>query len=440
MPSQLMRAGLAGLLLCGAISAQIPPMFEPGTAMNLGSPAGSDDFSPTLNVDETYMVFSSNRPGGLGGYDLYETQRPSVGAPFAPPQLLVSLNSSANEWEPSLVRIGPNQFELYFVSTRPGGPSGSSIYVSQGQPGNWGPPQLVPGGPNQPGWLNDDPYITDDRLTMFFTSNGGGTAAGGADIYVSRRPAIGASWGPPAPFAPANSAAFDHSPVPESNGNIVFFSSTRAGGGGGQSDLWVTSLDNNTGQWTAPIAITELNTPNWESNMWRSGLTGRIYVSRFIPGGGRIFCDCWRVTFLFIRECIVSFVVPKILWLPPFWPQIIWCRFWIWRINTIIIFEWYDWWNTGGLLGTLLSFNVAGPIPTGLPEAGTLALPPSLLFTHSFTLLSPEGRSTSQLALPNNPALAGTPIAVQGVLFNPAPAPGMPTLVWSEPGRAVIQP
>ncbi|MBK8099457.1 MAG: PD40 domain-containing protein [Planctomycetes bacterium] len=423
----------------GALLRAQTPMFEPGTAMNLGGVTGSDDFSPTLSEDELYMVFASNRPGGAGGYDLYETSRPSVTAPFAPPQPIVALNTAAAEYEMSLVSLPGGQFELYFVRAT----TASQVFVAQGAPFAWGPAVLVPGGPNQAGWANDDPYVTDDGLTMFFTSNGGGTAGGGADIYTSQRPVAspGAPWSPPQPFAPANSPQFDHSPLPESNGNIVYFSSTRPGGGGGSSDIWVTSLDHNTNQWTAPIAVTELNTADWESNMWRSGLTGRIFVSRFITGGARIFCDCWRATFLFIRRCVVSYVVPKIQW-TPLWPRIIWCRRWIWRLGTIVIIEFFDWWPfNNGLVGTLLALGGAPstPFPSGLPEEGTLGLPPGGLVVHAFSLLTPEGRATSQLAIPPSPSLAGLPLKIQGVLLNGAPAPGMPMLIWSEPGDAVLQ-
>lgn len=439
MRALLMRSFFASCL--GASLLAQGTMFEPGAAMNLGAPAGANDFSATLTEDELYMVFASNRAGGMGGYDLYETNRPGVTAPFAPPQPLPQLNSVGQDYEPTLVRLPGGQFELYFVSTRPG-PSPSSVWVSVGAPGAWGPPQPAPGGLNVNGWAHDDPYITDDGLTMFLTSDGGGTAGGGADIYTSTRPVTspGAPWTPPQPFAPANSPQFDHSPLPESNGNILFFSSTRAGGGGGSSDIWVTSLDHNTNSWTPPLPVTGTNTANWESNMWRSGITGRIYVSRFIPGGARLFCDCWRLTFLFIPRCIVSYVVPKIVWLAPFWPQVVWCRRWIWRLGVVVRIEFFDWWLfNGGLVGTLLSLTPGVPLPSGLPEIGTLALPPSGLIVHAFSLLGPDGRASSTLAIPANPIFIGLPLHVQGVLLNGSPAPGMPMLNWSEPGDAIIQ-
>lgn len=434
----LSLACLVPVALANSLHGQIP-MFEPGAAMALGAPPGTDDRSPTLNGDETVLIFASNRIGSF--FDIFLSTRPSVGAPFSPPVPEAALNSGFDDRDPQLVQVAPGVFELWFVSSRPGGAGPSSIWVSRGAPGAWSPPTLAPGtpGPNLPGWSNRSPALTDDGLTMYFTSDGGGAAAGGADIYVVRRPSLAAPWGLPAPFGPANSPAVDESPAVEANGNIIWFASTRGGGGGGGRDIWVTSLDNGTNLWQPAMAVTEFNTPFDEGPMWRNGLSGRMFLTRGSPVGARLFCDCWRLTSLWIRDCPVRNVMPRRNWLPVFWPRLFWLRRWDWRIGRTVVIEWFDWWlfTTPTPVVTLLSAQAGAPFPSGLPEEGTLALDPSLLVTLGFSFVSPEGQATLPIPIPPNQSLIGLPIAVQGVLYNPTGG-SMPTLIWSEPGEAVF--
>ena len=42
--------------------------FTGGTPVTELNQAGTSSFSPSVSEDELYMVFASNRPGGLGGY------------------------------------------------------------------------------------------------------------------------------------------------------------------------------------------------------------------------------------------------------------------------------------------------------------------------------------------------------------------------------------
>ena len=46
---------------------------KPGNCTNLGAPVNSDsnDITPFYSNDEGMLYFSSNRAGGLGGYDVY---------------------------------------------------------------------------------------------------------------------------------------------------------------------------------------------------------------------------------------------------------------------------------------------------------------------------------------------------------------------------------
>ena len=90
--------------------------------------SGSDDKCPMIS--RNVMVFTSNRPGGLGGYDLYYSvyQNGKWGSPinFGP-----KVNSTSNEYRP-ILGYHPdftNDF-MVFSSDRPGGMGGYDLYFT----------------------------------------------------------------------------------------------------------------------------------------------------------------------------------------------------------------------------------------------------------------------------------------------------------------------
>ena len=71
----------------------------------------------------------------------------------------------------------------------------------------------------------------DGRTALWFSRDRPG-GAGGYDIWMSRRSAAAAGWGPARPV-PFNSAGRDFDPAFSADGRFVYFCSDRAGGSGG---------------------------------------------------------------------------------------------------------------------------------------------------------------------------------------------------------------
>ena len=74
-----------------------------------------------------FLYFASDRPGGHGGFDLYRC-RLSGGRCGEVVNLGPELNGSANEMDPHLSMRG---FLIYFSSDRPGGPGGYDLFTAE---------------------------------------------------------------------------------------------------------------------------------------------------------------------------------------------------------------------------------------------------------------------------------------------------------------------
>ena len=91
-------------------------------------PINSDEYSlvhPTLNNETGRLYFSSNMPGGFGGYDLYYIDKDSSGW-SAPVNLGKSINSKKNELFPF---FHTSSQQLFFSSNGYEGKGGLDIYM-----------------------------------------------------------------------------------------------------------------------------------------------------------------------------------------------------------------------------------------------------------------------------------------------------------------------
>lgn len=219
-----------------------------GEPINAGAPVNSaaDDFCPTLTRDGHKFFFVSNRPGGCGGPDIYVTRRGPHGW-AEPSNLGCDVNSAAGEASPFLALEPGSGPVLYFSSTRPGGfepeaegaTSGDSdIYKSEWRGGDFGSPELVPG--VNSAFDDGHPNVRRDALEMFLFSTRPGTI-GASDIYSTTRARTEDAWSTPVNLGPGvNSPDGESRPSLSWDGTTLYFGSSRPDAEG-SSDFFVTT-------------------------------------------------------------------------------------------------------------------------------------------------------------------------------------------------------
>jgi Tol biopolymer transport system component len=235
--------------------AQRPSVDAPwGPPVNLGPSVNTpfNEGGPNLSLDGHRLYFQSNRPGGFGGTDLYVSHRTNRRDDFAwqPAANLGSLvNTAFNEnTSADFEDDETGVLTLYFTSNRPGGLGGDDIYASTLQPdGTFGPAAAVV--ELNSASIDRQPAIRRDGLEMFLASDRAGSF-GALDLWVSTRSSKSDPWSPPVNLGPlVNSTIVDAGPGLSFDGTTLYFQSARPGGSGPcvdpdgscEFDLWVTT-------------------------------------------------------------------------------------------------------------------------------------------------------------------------------------------------------
>jgi outer membrane protein OmpA-like peptidoglycan-associated protein/tetratricopeptide (TPR) repeat protein len=110
---------------------------------NLGATVNSKywDSQPAISPDGSTLYFSSNRPGGLGGYDLWKSILRKDGTWTSPVNLGADINTSYDEHTPF---VHPDGQTLYFSSDGWPGLGNKDIFYSRiGEKGHWGKPTNI---------------------------------------------------------------------------------------------------------------------------------------------------------------------------------------------------------------------------------------------------------------------------------------------------------
>ncbi len=128
------------------------------------------------------LFMASNRSGGAGGLDIYVATVP--GGWFGPPRLVAELNSPQADLTPAISGSG---LELVLASDRPGTVGGQDLWVATRKALHrpWSAPQNLGAAVNSTS-LENFPALSADGASLYFTSSRSG-GFGGTDLYVATR-------------------------------------------------------------------------------------------------------------------------------------------------------------------------------------------------------------------------------------------------------------
>lgn len=229
---------MPGPLAAKQFSAWADPVLVPG--VNTTYLEGCSMQSP----DGLSLYFASNRPGGMGGLDIWVAYRPSTSGFWGEPlNMGAPINTSADEFCPTPVR-GKG---LFFISARSGGYGGGDIYFARLSPAHgWTAPVNLGSGVNSArGEAGPSYFEADGHAFLYFSS--------GPDIYASEQASNG-SWGAAATVDELNSTSNDFRPNVRKDGLEIVFDSNRPGGQGGQ-DIWTATRASVADPWSAPANL-----------------------------------------------------------------------------------------------------------------------------------------------------------------------------------------
>jgi tetratricopeptide (TPR) repeat protein len=194
-------------------------------AFNAGAPLNTsqNEGAQTLSSNGNYMFFTAcDRPGGLGSCDLYFSAF-NEGRWSEPSNLRAPVNTPSWESQPSISADGKT---LFFSSSRPGGLGGKDLWFSTINDKNvWTDPVNMGNSINTDG-DEMSPFIHFDGRTLYFASDGR-VGMGGFDIYMSRMN-DDSTWTDPQNLGyPINTYNDEMGLIIESGGQKAYFSSIR---------------------------------------------------------------------------------------------------------------------------------------------------------------------------------------------------------------------
>lgn len=258
-----------------AVADEAPEWGPWSAPVNLGAVVNSpyNDQHPAISKDGLSLYISSDRPGGLGGIDIWVSRRASLDAPWgAPEDLGPNINSVGNDLAPT---FSPDGHQMYFHSTGRGGCGLADVFVARrhdkGDDFAWEPAENL-GCVVNSAVPDAGPTIFEDEATgittLYFTrdtvQNDPPASSQGFDIYASVRTGDEGAFGPPVIVPELSSPFRDTRTAIRRDGLEMFLSSGRPGDdvvghSAGSEDLWVSTRATTSDPWSPPLNLNLVN-------------------------------------------------------------------------------------------------------------------------------------------------------------------------------------
>ena len=228
------RPGGAGKLdLWQTTRSSIDEAFGPPVPFDAPVNTKHIDNGPWISADGQTLLFSSDRPGGKGGGDIWQATRNSRESRWANIVHLSSVSSTTQELGPSLSPDGQellfeqwseaNHFQIRLARRN----DLQAAFAGFLDPGT---------GINSRGRDGGPEFVADGRSFVYQS----GPANGKDDLFVSLRSENGSSFQPGIRFgAPLNTVAVEAHPTLSADGRTIVFCSDREGSLG-KLDLWMS--------------------------------------------------------------------------------------------------------------------------------------------------------------------------------------------------------
>jgi outer membrane protein OmpA-like peptidoglycan-associated protein len=231
------------------------------TRKNVGPPLNTNDNegAQCISADGRFLYFTGcNREDGQGKCDIYFSENQN-GKWSVPVNLGYPVNTAYSEKHPS---ISPDGRKLFFASDRPGGMGGLDIWMSKKESnGFWSFPENLGKNINTPG--NElSPFIHPDNQSIYFSSEGHANMGKG-DIFISRIDSNG-KWMPPVNLGyPINTWNSEVGLIVNAAGNVAYYSSDRLKGKG--LDIYEFPLYTDV----RPVPVSYMKGRVYDSQTWK---------------------------------------------------------------------------------------------------------------------------------------------------------------------------
>lgn len=225
------------------------------------------DGQAALSPDELTVYFMSNRLNA--GSNVFTASRPNKSAPFGSVAALASLNfSGADTWNATLTGDGltayvvtdQNAADHMYKATR-----ASSLVA-------FGTPKLMP----SPIVNGEQPFVTPDGSILYYSD---GTLGPKGQIVR----AVLATSSPTVQSALVVGTHDIGIPVVDPSETVIFYA-VYDQGVFGSYDIYTATRAAATDPWGTPVAVTELNTPDFEVPSWISANKCELYFTRAASG------------------------------------------------------------------------------------------------------------------------------------------------------------